>query len=157
MRLALLAAMSGLLPTALLASLEGDGAVALVAAVLGGGGLFGVVRVWLAAQARREERADERFAAVLAAAREEREKDRAEERAERDRTTTRFDAALQRVEGSFASSSSRTVDAVDALAREVRGLREDQRAGLACRMADVPRTESVEARPIGKVDGTRGG
>lgn len=145
MKLALFASLSALLPTALLASIEGEGAVALVAAVLGGGGIFGIVKLWLATQARREERADERFAGVLAAARDEREKDRAEERAERERTTARFDSALQRMEGSFATASARTVDAVDALSREVRGLREDQRAGIGCRIngGTAEKTEAV--------------
>lgn len=142
-----------------LAMSDSDALVAIVTALLGGGGIFGVVRVWLAFHAKREERADERLAGVLEAAREERGKDRGAERAERERVSDRFDAALQRLQSTFTETSRQSVAATEKLTDEVSGLRADQRAGLACRMADVAHPGAPnrhEARPVSKPGGTRG-
>lgn len=178
MKLALLCALLGLLPPTLLAMADGDVVPSILGAVLGGGGVFGAVRYWMhlrskneerddlaRAQERanriaREERQDLRLDRLLAAARDEREKDREKERLERERASETAAETQREISSTFRDSTKEIVSHLRILHDEVRGMREDQRAGAACRLADLPRPEAekwLEARPIAKKDGTRGG
>lgn len=140
---------ASLLAPSLLGIVEGDALTQVLALIGGAGGLYGIVRVWMAATEKRDQRADERLSAILAAAQKERETDRGEERAERERSQDRF----ERLVGTLRESSEK-------LAGEVRGLREDVVAGRACRYPVIPSADDpqwLEARPRAKPDGTRGG
>ena len=103
--------------------------VAIVTALLGGGGIFGVVKVWLASQSKRDERADARLDRILDAGREERE------------------ANLERLD----RISDRFTDAIGGVTEEVRSLRGDLAAHNAAEGYMAHR-----AVPPHKPDGTRG-
>lgn len=160
MKLVAISILAGLGPVSMLAIAENDAVVAVVTAVLGGGGILGIVKLWISTTSKREERADERLERVITAAQQEREKDRSAERAERERSAERFDATLQRFEAASSAQTQATVNAMSSLTDELRKLRADQRAGMACRLADLPKVEVdewIQARPNAKPNGTRGG
>lgn len=154
MKLAILSMLAAAPAGAILASVGGEDALtAILATVLGGGGLLGLIRLWITLQSKRD-----------AAEREERAKDRAADREERTSMLDRLD----RIAESNATQTTRLVNAIEQQTGEVRGLtdevrklRSDQRAGMACRLADVPvgdRPEWLKATEVGsKPNGTRGG